>query len=141
MRDPSPYKGMTVTLKTSVRDVGGLPAEVVDWYENTGAKITWHEANAAGDFRAQSYYVRRGVEGLPDDDDVLLARVDGLMRIVHVTEIQGYEPPITPPAPPAPTPVSESEVGVPCPACQVELADGDQVAVVVLGPGLDPAAR
>jgi hypothetical protein len=93
MRDPSPYAGTTVQLRADAVEVGGLPAEVADWYENTGSHITWHEAYQQGDFRAQSYYNRRALAGLPDDDEVLLARVDGMMRIIHVTEIAGYVPP------------------------------------------------
>jgi hypothetical protein len=138
MRDPSPYAGTTVQLRADAVEVGGLPAEVVDWYENTGSHITWHEAYQQGDFRAQSYYNRRALAGLPDDDEVLLTRVDGMMRIIHVTEVAGYVPP---PAPDGPSLVSDSEIGQPCPACQVPFAAGDQVAVLVLGPGGDPAAR
>lgn len=138
MRDPSPYAGQTVQLRADAVEIGGLPAAVVDWYENTGTHIGWHQAYAAGDFRAQSYYVRRGMAGLPDDDDVLLAKVDGMNRIVHVTEVVGYTPP---PAPPTPTEVSGSEIGEPCPACLVPLADGDLVFALALGPGADPTAR
>lgn len=138
MRDPSPYAGKTVQLRVDALEIGGLPAEVVDWFENTGAEVSWQVAREAGDNRADSYYVRRALAGLPDDNEVLFGRVDGLLRLFHVTEVDGY---VAPPAPPAPTDVSESEIGQPCPACLVPLVVGDKVAVVILGPGADPAAR
>lgn len=141
MRETSPYAGQTVTIRGDARDIGGLPAVVADWYVNTGQHVTWEQALAAGDFRAQSYANRRAQAALPDDDDVLLARVDGMNMLIHVTEISGYQAPITAPTAPAPAPVSDSEIGVPCPACLVPLATGDMVAVLLLGPGADPVAR
>lgn len=138
MRDPSPYAGKTVQLRADALEIGSLPAAVVDWFENTDAKVTWQQALAAGDNRADSYNVRRARAGLPDDDDVLIGKIDGLTRLFHVTEVNGY---VAPPAPPAPTDVSESEIGEPCPACGALLEQGDKVAVLILGPGADPAAR
>jgi hypothetical protein len=142
MRDPSPYAGQTVQLRPDALEIGGLAATIFDWYENTGQHITWHAALAAGDFRAQSYNMRHAMGGLPDDDEVLFARVDGSGRIIHVSEIVGYEPPVDPDPPaPAPAAVSASEVGQPCIGCLVPLAEGDLVAVVPVGPGANEAAR
>jgi hypothetical protein len=140
MRDPSPYAGKTVTLRADIQNIGGLPAEVADWYERLHDGIGWRDRIAV-DPRCESYNMRSAMAGLPDDNDVLYARVDGMGMLIHVTEIQGYVSPPTPPAALDPSPVSESEIGVPCPACQVPLAQGDMVAVLILGPGADPAAR
>jgi hypothetical protein len=140
MRDPSPYAGQTVTLRSDARDIGGLPAAVVDWYERLSEGVSWRDRIGV-DPRCESYNMRSALSGLPDDNDVLFARVDGMGALIHVTEISGYTAPPEPPSAPTPTPVSQSEIGEPCPACGVLLADGDQVAVVVFGPGADPAAR
>jgi len=140
MRDPSPYAGKTVRIRADAVDIGGLSADVADWYENTGRRIPWKAALAQNDPRAISYNVHRGMAGLPDDNDVLFATVDGMGRIIHASEIDGYTP--TPPTPVAgPSDVSASEIGVPCPACLVPLLAGDKVAAVALGPGINPAAR
>ena len=141
MRDPSPYAGQTVQLRPDAAEIGGLAADVVDWYERTGQGITWRQALDAEDFRAQGYAVRRGLRSLPDDDEVLFARVDGMGRIIHFTEIVGATVPTPAPIGSTPTPVTPSEVGEPCLACNTDLAVGDLVAVVVLGPGADPQAR
>lgn len=141
MRDPSPYAGHTVTLRLDAVEIGGQSCDVVDWYERTNNGRTWKDAaeNAPTDRRAQSYTVRRGLAGLPDDDEVLFARVDGMGRIIHVTEIQGYTAPSVDPN--APTLVDDRAVGLPCPACTVALVAGDMVATVLLGPGVDEQAR
>lgn len=139
MRDPSPYAGQTVHLRPDAAEIGGLPADVVDWYERTGQGLTWRQALEAGDFRAIGYNVRRGLGGLPDDDEVLMARVDGMGRIIHLTEIVGATGPVQ--TPQGPSLVDDRAVGLPCPACQVPLASGDLVATLQLGPGADPVAR
>jgi hypothetical protein len=138
MRDPSPYAGTTVQLRPDAVEIGGLPAEVVDWYERTSGGKTWREAIGT-DPRAQGYAIRRGMAGLPDDDNVLFARVDGMGYLIHYTEIVGESGGTENEF--GPKPVSSSEVGEPCPACTVPLADGDTVAVRALGPGADPLAR
>jgi hypothetical protein len=140
MRDPSPYAGQAVTLRPDARDIGGLPAEVVDWYERLHEGASWRSRIAA-DPRCEGYNMRSAMAGLPDDNDVLFARVDGMGTLIHVTEISGYTAPPAPVPAAAPSVVSESEIGVPCPACGVPLAQGDRVAVLVLGPGADPTAR
>jgi hypothetical protein len=137
MRDPSPYAGQTVKLRPG-GDYGDLPAAVVDWYERTGTGVSWHDAIAT-DPRAQSYAMRRAMADLPDDDDVLFARVDGMGQLIHRTEINGETS--TTEAQYGPRPVSPSEVGQPCAACLGLLADGDTVAVRPLGPGGDAQAR
>lgn len=141
MRKSSPYKGKTVKLRADISGIGGQDFEVADWFENAARK-SWREALDGGDFRAVGYSVRRGLAGLPDDDRVLIGRVDGVMQIVHVSEIEGADPDPEPAEPVRqPKPVDERAVGQNCPACGVPLAAGDMVAVVVLGPGADPAAR
>lgn len=139
MRDPSPYAGLTVTLRPDAAEIGGLDAEVVDWFERTGTGITWRQALEQGDPRADGYNVRRGVGGLPDDDHVLFARVDGMGRLIHLTEIEGATVPHQTRSGPAM--VNLAAIGRPCPACQVPLAEGDMVAVVQLGPGANPGER
>lgn len=139
MRDPSPYAGRTVKLRPDAAELGGHLAEVVDWYARTGAGIGWRAALEAGDPRAQGYAIRRGLGGLPDDDDVLMARVDGMGALIHVTEIEGATTPT--PAPGGPKLADARAVGLPCPACAVPLTGRDMVAVILLGPGADPDAR
>jgi hypothetical protein len=139
LRDHSPYAGGTVRLKDTAAELGGQQAEVVDWYANAAGR-TWRQALEAGDPKADGYNIRHGLGGLPDDDDVLLARVDGITQLIHRTEIDGEAADQGIPGR-EPQPVSESEVGQPCAACGSDLAAGDMVAPVVLGPGGDPAAR
>jgi hypothetical protein len=139
MRDPSPYAGQTVRLRAEAAELGGHRAEVADWYDRVGNGVSWRDN--PGDPRAAGYSVRRGLGGLPDDDDVLYARVDGMGQLVHVTEIEGAVTPEAKPIGSSPTPVASSEIGEPCPACRRALAEGDMVAVVPLGPGPNPAAR
>lgn len=138
MRDPSPYAGQTVKLRDDATDFGGLSAAVVDWYERTGKGVSWHDAIAT-DPRAQGYAIRRDRAGLPDDDDVLFARVDGMGQLIHRTEIVGET--ATTEAQYGPRPVHGTEIGQPCIACGVLFAGGDRVAVRPLGPGLNPQAR
>lgn len=139
MRDPSPYAGRTVRLRADAAELGGHNIEVVDWYERTGQSMAWRDALAAGDPRAQGYAVRRGLAGLPDDDEVLFGRVDGMGQIVHLSEIEGAVS--SSPMPAGPKPADERAIGQDCPACGVPLAAGDMVMVVPLGPGPDPEAR
>lgn len=137
MRDPSPYAGQTVRLRPDAAELGGHQAEVVDWYERLGDHLSWRDN--PGDPRVQGYTVRRGLGGLPDDDEVLFARVDGMGQLIHLSEIEGAGAPVL--VPTGPTLVNPAAVGLPCPACQVELVDGDLVAALPLGPGANPAAR
>ena len=101
MRDPSDYAGKTVRLRPDAAELGGHQAEIVDWYELTGDRLPWRDN--PGDPRTGNYTVRRGLGGLPDDNDVLFARVDGMVQLIHVTEIEGGPQPVKP--------------GQPCPAC------------------------
>lgn len=140
MRDPSPYAGQTVKLRADARELGGQQAEVIDWYENWNDGVSWRDPENS-DVRAAGYRMRRAMAGLPEDEDVFVAQVDGLRQLIHLTEIEGATVPEAAPAGSKPTPVSPSEVGEPCLACRVPLADGDMVAVLVLGPGADPAER
>ena len=137
MRDPSPYAGQTVRLRADAAELGGYQAEVVDWYERTGDRVSWHDN--PGDPRVQNYTIRRGLGQLPDDDEVLFARVDGMGQLIHVTEVDGYAPEQVNPRGPAQ--VDLRAVGQECPACKVPLAEGDWTAVLPIGPGADPAAR
>jgi hypothetical protein len=139
MRDPSPYAGKTVRLRADAAELGGHDCEVVDWYGRTDQGRSWRQALEAGDPRAQSYAVRRGLGELPDDDEVLFGRVDGMGQIVHVTELEGAAAPSKDPR--GPVPSNEQAWGRPCPACQVPLEEGDMVAVLPIGPGADPDAR
>lgn len=138
MRDTSPYAGKTVRLRVAAVELGGYDVQVVDWYENIGNKVKWRDA-IGRDPRAEGYNLRHGLAGLPDDDDVLFGRVDGMGQIIHRTEIEGEQ------AAPAtiygPKPADSREVGRPCPACQRVLVEGDTVSVHVLGPGPNQAAR
>lgn len=136
MRDPSPYAGQTVKIRPG-GDYSGLDAAVVDWYERTGDCISWHLADA--DPKVQGYAMRRAMADLPDDDDVLFARVDGMGQLIHRTEIVGET--ATTETQYGPRPVSPSEVGEQCAACLGMLADADTVAVRPLGPGGDAQAR
>lgn len=138
MRDPSPYAGRTVRLRADAAELGGQTVEVVDWYERTGQGRPWREALQSGEPRAVGYSVRRGLGGLPDDDEVLFGRVDGMGQIVHVTELEGVAP-AQPSA--APKQVSEQEIGSPCLGCGVALEEGDMVAALRIGPGANPEAR
>lgn len=135
MRDPSPYAGQTVTLRPDARDIGGQSAAVVDWYERLHDGVSWRDRIGV-EPKVEAYSMRAALSGLPDDDDVLFARVDGMGALIHVTEIVGYTPPAG-----GPSAVSVTEVGEPCPACGVLLEGGDMVAVLLLGPGADPQAR
>lgn len=139
MRETSPYAGMTVQLRADAKEIGGQPCEVVDWYVNVAGR-TWHEALTAGDPKADGYNIRHGMAGLPDDDEVLFGRVDGMTMLVHVTEVEGASSAATPNAW-GPKVVDDQAIGLPCPACQVLLVAGDLVAVLPLGPGLNPVER
>jgi hypothetical protein len=139
MRDPSPYAGRTVRLKATAAELGGHDVLVVDWYDRTGGGARWSET-VGSDPRATGYAVRRGLAGLPDDDQVLFGRIDGMGQLIHVTEIEG-EVDQARPDPRGPQAADDQAVGQPCPACRIPLAAGDMVAVLILGPGLDPAAR
>lgn len=141
MRDPSPYAGQTIKLRPGAAELGGHDIAVVDWYERTGAGVTWAQGLEAGDPRAIGYSVRRGLGGLPDDDDVLFGRVDGMGVLVHESELDVAGAAPAPAARSGPKPVHEEAVGLPCPACSVELAAADVVAALPIGPGPDPAAR
>lgn len=137
MRDPSPYAGQTVRLRADAAELGGHRADVVDWYERLGDKVSWRDN--PGDPRAQGYSVRRGLGGLVDDDEVLFARVDGMGQLIHLTEIEGATGSVQTPTGPAM--VNLAEVGNPCLACGEDLAEGDMVAAIRFGPGKDPKAR
>lgn len=139
MRETSPYAGKKVRLRADTSGFGGQKVEVVDWYVNA-AGMPWREALEQEDPKADGYNIRRGLGGLPDDDDVLIGRVDGVMQLVHRTEIEG-ETATEPTAARAPKLVDKRAVGESCPACKVRLDKGDLVAVVVLGPGANPDAR
>jgi hypothetical protein len=140
MREPCPYVGQTLKLRADAAEIGGQPFEVQDWFDRT-AGVTWRKALDAGDPRAIGYNVRRGLGGLPDDDDVLFGRLDGVGRLVHVSEIGGQSVHTPADAWRGPKTVDERAIGQKCPACGVELADGDQVAVLALGPGANKASR
>lgn len=141
MRDPSPYAGRTVTIRADAAELGGHPAEVVDWFERTGQRVGWKIGRDRGDPRATGYAVRRGLGGLPDNDEVLYARVDGMGALIHVSEIDGAQLPVLAALKAGPAEVSPWEIGTPCVACKELLADGDFVAILPLGPGRNPAAR
>src|SRR5262249_37611755 len=100
---------------------------------------TWREALAADDARAIGYSVRRGLGGLPDDDDVLFARVDGMGQLIHVTEIEGYVAPTANPGGPALP--DERAIGKPCPGCGEPIEREQLVAKLPIGPGADKQAR
>jgi hypothetical protein len=99
MRDPSDYAGKTVRLRPDAAELGGQQAEVVDWYERLGDGVSWRDN--PGDPRAENYRLRHALGGLPDDDDVLFARVDGMGQLIHLTEIEGYIAPTPGPGGPA----------------------------------------
>jgi len=137
MRDPSPYAGKKVRLRRDAVELGGHQADVVDWYDRLGDGVSWRDN--PGDPRAQGYAIRRGLGNLPDDDDVLFARVDGMGQLIHVTEIEGYiaaAPDANSPGPPDP-----QAIGQLCPGCHRPIKHGDMVAKLAIGPGLDPVAR
>jgi hypothetical protein len=138
MREPSPYAGQTVRLRADATELGGHDAEIVDWYENTTGGVNWLAMAEQRDVKAEGYAIRRALGGMPNDGNVLMARVDGMGQLVHLTEIEGAS---VPPNTGGPSPVDPRAVGQPCPACQVPLADDDKVAVIRLGPGANPAAR
>jgi hypothetical protein len=132
MRDPSPYAGQTVQLRVDAPEVGGLQAEVLDWWAN--ATID----HGAGKVKGEDYAIRRAIGNLPDDEEALYARVDGMMRIIHVTEIEGHAPPIAQVKAEA---VEARDVGATCSACDQTIKSGDMVAVLILGPGRSPKSR
>ncbi len=138
MHDPSPYAGQTVPLRPDCLEVGGLNADVVDWFDRTGDQVSWRDAIAT-DTRAQSYAIRRSMAALPDDDQVLAARVDGMGYLIHCTEIVGEtqagEDLYTR------RPVSAAGVGRPCGACGQLFVAGDSIQAKPLGPGADEQAR
>jgi hypothetical protein len=134
MRDPSPYAGQTVKLRPDAAELGGHTAEVVDWHERMDLP-----QESAG-IKAEEYRMRAAMAGLPDDGETLYARVDGIMRIIHATEIEGHAPPM-PSSGLRSGPVEARDVGATCPACERPIESGQMVTVVVLGPGGDPQAR
>lgn len=138
MRDPSPYAGQTVKLRADAAELGGHRAEVVDWYDRLGDGVSWRDSPS--DPRAIGYSVRRGLGALPDDDEVLFARVDGMGQLIHVSELEGY---VSTPKqnPRGPAMADLRAIGQPCPACQTPIAENDWVAILPLGPGADPEAR
>lgn len=137
MRDPSDYAGKTVRLRADAAELGGHRAEVVDWYERLGDGVSWRDN--PGDPRTENYRMRRGLGGLPDDDDVLFARVDGMGQLIHVTEIEGYTPSRTNPNGPALP--DEGAIGKPCPGCGEPIKAQGLVAKLAIGPGADREAR
>jgi hypothetical protein len=137
MRDPSPYAGKTVRLRLDAAELGGQPAEVIDWYQRTGSGVSWHDN--PNDPRAQNYTIRRGLGGMPDDDEVLFARVDGMGQLVHVSEIEGYTTPeVNAGGPSLP---DERAIGQACPGCSGPILHEHLVAKIAIGPGADKQAR
>lgn len=137
MRDPSDYAGKAVRLRQDAAELGGHQAEVVDWYERTGGGIPWRFAE--DDPRTENYRIRSGLGGLPDDNDVLFARVDGMGQLIHVTEIEGYTAPTTSPS--GPSLPDERAIGKPCPGCGKPIEREHLVAKLAIGPGADKEAR
>jgi hypothetical protein len=137
MRDPSDYAGKTVRLRPDAAELGGQQAEVVDWYERLGDGVSWRDN--PGDPRAENYRLRHALGGLPDDDDVLFARVDGMGQLIHLTEIEGYIAPT--PGPGGPAQPNPGAIGALCPGCHRPIKREDLVAKVAIGPGADPVAR
>jgi len=132
MHDASPYAGKTVTLRDDAVEVGGQSAEIVDWYDRTALPPDTRLV------KEQDYLTRSGRGDLPADGEILYARVDGMMRIIHVTEIDGYAPPATEATA---GPIEARDIGETCPACGQQIRAGQMVAVLILGPGADPDAR
>jgi hypothetical protein len=136
MRDPSPYAGQTVKLRPDAAELGGHTAEVIDWFDRLGDSISWH-ADPANP-RVQNYAIRRALGGLPDDDDVLMARVDGMGQLIHATEIEGYAPPLSRLKA---GPLEARDIGALCPACEKSIEAEQMVSILLLGPGGNPAER
>jgi hypothetical protein len=69
---------------------------------------------------------------------VLFGRIDGMVQLIHASEIEGEAPAQNRRGPAL---VDQRAVGERCPACGVKLKAEDIVAVLPLGPGSDRVAR
>lgn len=85
-----PLAGATVILNDTAQDpsrnmvVAGVEYRVEDWWDALGVG-SWMTAD--GNPAALQYAMRAGMSGLPNDNEVVYGKIDGLGHIVHVSEL------------------------------------------------------
>lgn len=85
----SPLAGTTVELIHRDTFRGGLVSFLVDdWFDRVRGS-SWKDGRDTLTF---DYAGRRQFHNLPDDDDVLLGKLeDGSEKLIHVSEIEGFK--------------------------------------------------
>ena len=58
---------------------------VEDWWDRVGG-ISWMNAN--GNPACIEYAIRSAADNLPTDNKVLYGKIDGLGKLLHISEIQ-----------------------------------------------------
>lgn len=83
------YTGKTVRIKSTAKHFqyphfsGGVVHLEDDWKKITGESWMYSDGNPA----AMIYGMRAGMEGLPNDDNVLYGKLGSMGVLVHVSEI------------------------------------------------------
>ncbi len=91
VREPHPYKGQIMKLKTSIAHnlMGKIPAgteyKVEDWWENVSG---WSWMISEGNPACLVYGIRSGFAGLPCDDEVVYGKIDRLGVLLHISELE-----------------------------------------------------
>ena len=83
-REPSQQAGKVIKVKDTVPFLGGKKLLVVDWFDRTSL-LTWQFMHR---YVCYPYAFRATQTLLPLDNEVLLARIDDDLMLVHVKEIE-----------------------------------------------------
>lgn len=78
----------TLAWKTITVDIGKGPEqyEVEDWWDHLAGN-SYSSYEFLGNWACKNYVARVVGKGLPQDDEVLYGKIDGLGYLVHVSEI------------------------------------------------------
>lgn len=90
-QEPSPLAGKTVKIKPDARhpqvpDFGGSEYRVEDWWDRLG-QDSWRNGAIDGNFACVIYAMRRKMENLPNDEEVLYGKIGCFGHLVHLSEI------------------------------------------------------
>ena len=82
----SPLAGKEVRIKDHVNKLGGQMYRVEDWWDRLG-QGSWMFCK--GNPACLMYAIRTGTStpAVPNDDEVLYGKIDGLGHLVHIDEI------------------------------------------------------
>lgn len=88
---PHPLAGKTVRIIKDLATNPPLPKgaeyRVEDWADRLGLG-SWSAAAQRGNIACLLYARRLGINGLPNDNEVLYGKVGSLGHVVHVSEIE-----------------------------------------------------